>query len=51
MMDEWTGLAILAVGGSILLRWSARWWRNRKAGKQADELLANVLKGKDSFRR
>ena len=28
-----------------------RWWRHRRAAKLADKLLAEVIKGKDSFRR
>ena len=28
-----------------------RWWRNRRAAKLADKLLADVIKSKDSFRR
>jgi len=28
-----------------------RWWRHRRAAKLADKLLADVIKGKDSFRR
>ena len=50
-MNEWTWIILLGVGGIIVFRWGLRWWRNRKAGKLADELLSNVLRGKDSFRR
>jgi len=28
-----------------------KWWRRRQAAKLADKLLADVLKGKDAFRR
>lgn len=51
IMNEWTWIILLSLGGFIFLRWGVRWWRNRKAGKQADELLSNVIRGKDAFRR
>lgn len=44
----------IALGGILAViayRVGYRWWRLRQAGKQADELLATIVKGKDSFRR
>ena len=50
-MDD-TVVMILLVGGGIML-WVVvhQWYRRWKAGKLADQLLSDVLKGKDVFRR
>jgi len=47
------GMVIVACGLAALLafRFGIRWRRNRKAAKQADELLSKIVKGKDAFRR
>jgi Tfp pilus assembly protein FimT len=50
-MDELMGVAIVAVAAIFAYRYVYRWWRIRQTGKQADELLASIVKGKDSFRR
>lgn len=44
-------IAALTVGAVMVYRYAFRWWRIRRTGKQADELLASIVKGKDSFRR
>jgi len=56
-MDDsgWTdnsgwALAIIVVG-MLLFELGRRWYRQRIAGKLADTLLSDVLKGKDVFRR
>lgn len=44
---------IILIGGigiAIYALW-LRWWRNYRAGKQADALLHDIIKGKDAFRR
>ena len=38
-------VAVIVIG---LLR---RWYRRRVAGKLADQMLSDVIKGKDAFRR
>ena len=45
-----TGL-ILTVGTILICLATLRWWRHRRAAKLADKLLAEVLRGKDGFRR
>ena len=50
MDDLSTGL-ILVLGTIITYLIGLRWWRYRRAGKLADKLLAEVIKGKDAFRR
>lgn len=50
-MDDGMTIIVLVVGGLVAYRFGYRWWRTRQAGKQADELLALIVKGKDSFRR
>jgi hypothetical protein len=45
---EW--LAVI-MSGSLLIALGWRWYRQRRAAKSADKLLADVLKGKDAFRR
>lgn len=44
----WVGAAlIVGLAGAA----GYRWYRHRRSGKLADELLAAALKAKDSFRR
>ncbi len=50
-MDDWMLIGVLGFIAIVAYRFGYRWWRDRQAGKQADALLANILKGKDSFRR
>lgn len=50
MYDGMT-IIVLVVVAVVAYRFGSRWWRDRQAGKQADELLAHIVKGKDSFRR
>ncbi len=51
MMDD-MGLTILILIGGVAL-WLVIYQRYRrwKAGKLADEILEDVIKGKDAFRR
>ncbi len=46
---EW--LPLILVLGGLLITLGLRWYRKRRAAKAADRLLAEVLKGKDAFRR
>ncbi len=50
-MDNGLMIIVLVIGAVVAYRFVYRWWRTRQAGKQADELLAHIVKGKDSFRR
>lgn len=50
MSDEMV-IIVCCLAGLLALRFGVRWWRNRKAAKQADELLSKIVKGKDAFRR
>ena len=50
-MEDGLLLAIVGILVVFAYRHVLRWWRIRQAGKQADELLASIVKGKDSFRR
>ncbi|MBI5854803.1 MAG: hypothetical protein HZB35_06155 [Nitrospirae bacterium] len=44
----WMGAGL----GGLLLVVLGRWiWRRRRAAKLADALLAEIVKGKDAFRR
>ncbi len=45
-------LIVLAVlGGGVLFVVGRQWYRRRMAAKLADDLLRDVVKGKDAFRR
>lgn len=46
---EWLGVILLISGALFPVGW--RWYRRRRAAKAADRLLADVLRGKDAFRR
>jgi hypothetical protein len=50
MSDE-MGIVLGCLAGLLACRFGIQWWRRRKAAKQADELLSNIVKGKDAFRR
>jgi hypothetical protein len=45
----WILLAIVISGWMVEL--VRRWYRRRVAAKLADKMLADVVKGKDAFRR
>jgi hypothetical protein len=43
---------ILAIGFAVIVFLVGRqWYRRRRAGQLADDLLRQVVKGKDAFRR
>ena len=46
-------LTISTICGIGLLLWyvGSLWWRKRRTARQADALLAKVVKAKDAFRR
>ena len=50
MSDE-MGIVVACLAALLASRFGIQWWRRRKAAKQADELLSNIVKGKDAFRR
>lgn len=45
------GIIVGCLAGLIACRFGIQWWRRRTAAKKADELLSNIVKGKDAFRR
>jgi hypothetical protein len=50
-MDSLTTGLILTLCTILVYVIVQKWWRNRRAAKLADKLLADVIKGKDAFRR
>lgn len=50
-MDSLTTGLILTLSTILVLAIAQKWWRHRQAAKLADKLLADVIKGKDAFRR
>ena len=50
-MDSLTTGLILALCTILVYTIVQKWWRRRQAAKLADKLLADVIKGKDAFRR
>jgi hypothetical protein len=50
-MDSITTGLILTFCTILVYTIVQKWWRQRRAAKLADELLADVIKGKDAFRR
>jgi hypothetical protein len=50
-MDDFSTGLFLVLGTIIVYMLVLRWWRYRRAAKLADQLLADVIKGKDAFRR
>lgn len=50
-MDDTSWLIVMAIGGGLLWVVIHHWHRRWKAGKLADQLLQDVIKGKDAFRR
>jgi len=50
-MDNITTGLLLTLGTIVIWALTLRWWRYRRAAKLADKLLAEVIRGKDAFRR
>jgi hypothetical protein len=50
-MDNITTGLLLTLGTIVIWVIIIRWWRYRRAAKLADKLLAEVIRGKDAFRR
>jgi len=50
-MNDLTLGLILLVMTVLVYAIIFRWWRHRRAAKLADNLLAEVMKEKDAFRR
>ncbi len=50
-MEE-SGLALVAaVAAMVVVGLGRRWYRRRVAARLADQMLSDVIKGKDAFRR
>ncbi len=45
---DWTAATLAGFSLVVLGRWL---WRRRRAAKLADQLIEEVVKGKDAFRR
>ena len=50
-MDSLTVGLILTLITIFVYTIVQKWWRHRRASKLADQLLDDVIKGKDAFRR
>jgi hypothetical protein len=50
-MDDTVWLIVIGIGGGVLWLVIIQRYRRWKAGKLADQLLQDVIKGKDAFRR
>lgn len=50
-MEGFSTILIIILITVVVYLICLRWWRFRRAAKLADKLLADVIKGKDSFRR
>lgn len=50
-MDSLTTGLILTLTTILIYTIGQKWWRQRKAAKLADQLLYDVIKDKDAFRR
>ncbi len=50
-MSDSAWMVLVAVTGGVLAILGRQWYRRRVAAKLADKLLADVVKGKDGFRR
>lgn len=50
-MDNITTGFLLVLSTIVIYALIVRWWRHRRAAKLADKLLAEVIRGKDAFRR
>jgi hypothetical protein len=50
-MDDTVWMMLVGIGGVVLWLLIFQRYRRWKAGKLADQLLQDVIKGKDAFRR
>jgi len=50
-MEDTVMIVLLLVGGILLWVMAHHQYRRWKAGKLADKMLEDVIKGKDAFRR
>ena len=50
-MDDTVWMILMGIGGAVLWLVIHQRYRRWKAGKLADKLLSDVVKGKDAFRR
>jgi hypothetical protein len=50
-MEESVWALVAAVVAMVVIGLGRRWYRRRMAGKLADKMLSDVIKGKDAFRR
>ena len=50
-MDESGWALLFAAVAMVVIGLVRRWYRRRVAGKLADKMLSDVMKGKDAFRR
>ena len=50
-MGDVAWVLLIVVVGAVMVEFGRRWYRWRVAAKLADKLLADVVKGKDAFRR
>ncbi len=50
-MNVALAISIVCGIGLLVCYVGSMWWRKRRTARQADELLAKVVKAKDAFRR
>lgn len=50
-MEESVWALIAAAVAMVVIGLVRRWYRRRVAAKLADQMLSDVIKGKDAFRR
>jgi hypothetical protein len=50
-MDNTGWMILIGIGGVVLWLVIHQWYRRWKAGKLADKMLKDVIRGKDAFRR
>ena len=50
-MDNTSWMILVGIGGVVLALMAHHRYRRWKAGKLADKMLRDVIKGKDAFRR
>ncbi|MEK7763579.1 MAG: hypothetical protein AAB433_18540 [Nitrospirota bacterium] len=50
-MDELGWALVVAAVAVVVIGLVRRWYRRRVAGKLADKMLSDVIKGKDAFHR
>lgn len=51
MMDDTGWLILTVVGGGVIAMMVRLWHRRWRAGKLADQMLEDVIRRKDAFRR